>query len=91
MPYLFSPVPRPPRAAAANARFYRLFCSNLPQIQDLSEPGGAAHNKKETELPLILNSKCVLSINFRPFENPPLESPLGKADFSSGELTFRHF
>ena len=62
LPYLFSPVPRPPRAAAANARFYRLFCSNLPQIQDLSEPGGAAYNKKETELPLILNSKCVLAI-----------------------------
>ena len=39
LPYLFSPVPRPPRTAA-NGRFYRLFCSNLPEIQDLSEPGG---------------------------------------------------
>ena len=71
--------------------FTASFVQTSHRFRTCQNQEGAAYNKKETELPLILNSKCVLSINFRPFANPPLGSLLGKSDFSSGELTFRHF
>ena len=83
--FLVHPAPLPTEGFTAS------FVQTSQRFRTCQNQEGAAYNKKEIELPLILNSKCVLSINFRPFANPPLESLLGKADFSSGELTFRHF
>ena len=83
---LFLVHPAPPLPTRG---FTASFVQTSHRFRTCQNQEGAAYNKKETELPLILNSKCVLSINFRPFANPPLESLLGKADFSSGELTFR--
>ena len=83
--FLVHPAPLPTGGFTAS------FVQTSQRFRTCQNQEGAAYNKKETELPLILNSKCVLSINFRPFANPPLEPLLGKADFSSRELTFRHF
>ena len=83
--FLVHPAPLPTEGFTAS------FVQTSQRFRTCQNQEGAAYNKKEIELPLILNSKCVLTINFRPFANPPLESLLGKADFSSGELTFRHF
>ena len=73
--FLVLPAPLPTEGFTAS------FVQTSQRFRTCQNQEGAAYNKKETELPLILNSKCVLSINFRPFANPPLESLLGKAIF----------
>ena len=73
--FLVLPAPLPTEGFTAS------FVQTSQRFRTCQNQEGAAYNKKEIELPLILNSKCVLTINFRPFANPPLEPLLGKADF----------